>query len=255
LIVGVLSLYSGKKQVRLATDSGTYQPQVSLFLAAKKTPEEATLRRMAEAAGLDWSLVVHLRRIFEAVLSAADAGARVGGYDGELDRVLLDRALAALTPYILYMQTRAAREQPREQIESEAREIWDKLTRYPPQERRELIEHAPRASRNWALAILACEASVTEAPGDAHYARELAELAVAIAERVEGKPQWKSRLQGYCLAHLADAQWRANRPIEASETFTQAYGLWRSGADLEPPALEESRLRALAVVGGSRPDV
>jgi hypothetical protein len=95
--------------------------------------------------------------------------------------------------------------------------------------------------------VLACDASLHEAAGNPDEARELAELALSIAGRVSGKEEWKRRLEGYCLAHLANAHAAANRAGEASETRDRAWESWRAGADLEPPVLPEARMVALSL--------
>jgi hypothetical protein len=56
---------------------------------------------------------------------------------------------------------------------------------------------------------------------------ELAELALSIAERVPGEESWRSRLKGYCWAHIANARRVANDLSGADEALTRAWELWR----------------------------
>jgi transcriptional regulator with XRE-family HTH domain len=252
MLVVFLRFYARMTQGQLAAASGVYQSEISLYELGDTVPTERKQRRLAEAVGLDWPLVVQLRRAIEAVVHAADARAVFRGpADENLHSALTDLALLAITPYILEAKSQAP-EPTREQITQEAEEIWANLAPFAPKQRRKYIELGPRASRNWALAILACQASVSEA-GDADEAMELAELAIEIAERAPGQEEWKSRLQGYCLAHLARAHQAANRPDEATRTFDRAWRLWQAGADLVPPALKEWPLPGLGDQPGAAP--
>jgi tetratricopeptide (TPR) repeat protein len=111
-------------------------------------------------------------------------------------------------------------------------------------ERIALVDAFP-AYRSWALAVLVCEESLKRAAHKAEEALELAELAVSIAERVTGEESWRSRLKGYCWAHVANARRVANDLAGADEVFARAWDLWRAGEDSEPDLLAEWRLFSL----------
>jgi transcriptional regulator with XRE-family HTH domain len=238
LLVLFLRNYAHMTQDDLEAASGVYQSAISFYENGDKVPDERTLRRLAAAVGLDWQVVVHLRRAMEAAVHAADARALTAGpADQDLASDLSDYTLLSVVPDLIQIATQGTPELTREQTEREAEEIWQNLAPYAPKQRRKLIEVGVRAERNWKLAVLACQASVEAA--NKQDATDLAELALAIAERAPGSEEWKSRLQGHCLAYLARAQKMAHRDEQAEETYGRALRLWQAGADLEPPALKE----------------
>jgi tetratricopeptide (TPR) repeat protein len=119
----------------------------------------------------------------------------------------------------------------------EAEEAWARLQAAPPGARRYLIAAFPKY-RTVALAARVCEASVRAAAGKAGKARELADLALFIAERV-AEPLG-SRVQGYGWAFIANARRVAEDFDGADEAFAQAWKLWAAGTGCE--LLPESRL-------------
>lgn len=123
----------------------------------------------------------------------------------------------------------------------QARELWSDLKKFDRKERRDLVEVFPEYWR-WALAELLCRESERAASHRVEEAVELAELALVIAERVPEEPRWRSRLEGYCLAHLANARRVATDFDEADALFARALALWRAGEDSDPDPLAEWRL-------------
>ncbi len=122
----------------------------------------------------------------------------------------------------------------------EAERLWEELERLSVEGRRKRVQSGPRFQK-WALCELACQKSLDAAGDSAAKAVELAELAVLIAERVPGLPEWRRRLQGYARAHLANA-WRVHGKLpEAEKEFAQAKTLWESGVD-EREVLNEARV-------------
>ena len=125
-----------------------------------------------------------------------------------------------------------------------AEEFYQGLISLTPKERHGLIEAFPQFW-SWALAVRVCEASLKSAAHKAGEALELAELAVSIAERVPGDESWRSRLQGYCWAHVANALRVANDHAGSAKAFTRAWGLWRAGAKSGAELLSEWVLPSL----------
>lgn len=204
------------------------QPDVSLYENGRAAPSEAVLRRMAKAARLDWSLVVHVRQFYSSLLTAAARQSAVPAAS-DLDGTSLEPVLLAVTPYLLQLRTQEPARPSPEEERREAEQIWTRLEKHPVPFRRRLIELSPR-SGSWALAVRACEASLK---GSADEMLELAELALSIAERVPGEESWRSRLKGYCWAHVAKARRDANLP-GADEASAQARELWRAGGGGDP---------------------
>lgn len=113
-----------------------------------------------------------------------------------------------------------------------------------PKERGLLVEVFPDYWK-WALAVRLCEESLRQTVNRPTEALELADLAVSVAERVPAEEGWRSRLKGYCWAHVANARRVANDLAGADEAFVQAWDLWRAGANSGPELLAEWRLFSL----------
>jgi tetratricopeptide (TPR) repeat protein len=96
--------------------------------------------------------------------------------------------------------------------------------------------------RSWGVCVLACEASVAAAADSAPQALELAELALAIAERVSGSDLWRARLQGYAWPIVGNARRVGNDLLAADQAFVTARSLWQAGAAADPGVLDASRI-------------
>jgi tetratricopeptide (TPR) repeat protein len=242
LVVVFLRFYCDMTQVEFGRAAGVNQGYVSLCESGKKVPTEEALRRMAVAAVLPWPLVVHLRRFYSAILTAA---ARRSAMDrgAELpERALLEPALLAVSSYLIEdSATKPSRQTP-EEARREAEEVWTALERLPTHRRRWVLELSLPAFRSLALVVRVCEASVRAAADKPGEALELADLAFAIAGQVEGTEAWRSRVKGFALAHIANARRVANDFAGADEAFAQAWRLWRAGATGEADLLPEWRL-------------
>jgi transcriptional regulator with XRE-family HTH domain len=135
------------------------------------------------------------------------------------------------------------RGQKAETARREAGELWTRLKTCAWQIRRELVTDAPEY-RSWALAERVCEASVRAAADSPQEALELADLALLIAEGVEGTEDWRQRVQGFVWAHIGNARRVANDLSAADEAFTRSWELWRAGAG-SPDLLPEWRILSL----------
>ena len=71
LVVVFLRFYADMTQAEFGKASRVDQSDISKYEKGTKPPPEESLRRMAKAAGVDWPVVVHLRRAYGAVLSAS----------------------------------------------------------------------------------------------------------------------------------------------------------------------------------------
>jgi transcriptional regulator with XRE-family HTH domain len=244
LVVVFLRFYADMTQAEFGKASRVDQSDISKYEKGTKLPPEESLRRMATAAGLDWSLLIHLRRAYEAVLSAS--ALRNVATDVQLpDPALLEPVLLAVTPYLLGNQRMEPPRQSPEEERREAEEIWTALESFPISRRRRLIEQAPRSSRSFALAVKVCLASLRAAPNDAREALDLADLALSITGRVPVEHDLRSRAQGYCWAHVGNARRVANDLDGADEAFTRAWDFWSAGAEAGSKLFPEWRLLSL----------
>ena len=119
-----------------------------------------------------------------------------------------------------------------EAAKREAEEVFQRLVKLTGKERRGLIEVFPDYW-TWALALRFSEGSLRKAAHKPEEALELAELALSIAERIPGEESWRSRLMGFCWAHVANARRVANDHAGADDAFAHTWELWRAGTDAE----------------------
>jgi transcriptional regulator with XRE-family HTH domain len=247
LMVVFLRFYADMTQAELGRAAGVDQGLVSRYESGKQIPPEESLRRMAVAAGVPWPQVVFLRRAYSTILRSI-ARRKPGGLDTEppdagVLEIALERALLGVSTYLA---EESSPEASPEEERREAERIWTALEELPASRRRRLIELSLHAARSWALAERLCEASLRTAAGEPEEALELANLALSIAGQVPGEEGWRSRVEGYCRAHIANALRAAGDLAGADEAFARAWDLWRAGAAAGPGLLPESRLNDLA---------
>lgn len=160
----------------------------------------------------------------------------------------VDRAtLAAASIFLDDLWQELRREKRRKKAEAarrNARKLWERMKVATRQERRDLVAVLPEF-RSWALAELVCEASVRAAAHRPEEALELANLALFIAGRVPGGESWRSRVEGYCWAHIGNARRVANDFAGADKAFAQAWDLWGDGKSADPDLLPEWLLHAM----------
>jgi len=134
---------------------------------------------------------------------------------------------------------RRKRQEKLEAARREAREAWERLKAATAEERRELIATFPEF-RTVALVAHVCEASEQAAAHRVDIAKERAELALDVAERVPGEAGLQA--QGYSWGHVGNARRVATDFDAANEAFAKAWKLWPNGAGIEPELLPEWRL-------------
>lgn len=165
------------------------------------------------------------------------------GERGSIDRAVL-AAVRSVVDDLREEMIREKRKQKAEAARREARELWERMKAATRQERRELVTVFPEF-RSWALAERVCEASVRAAAHKPEEALDLASLALFIAGRVPGEESWRSRVEGYCWAHIGNARRVANDFGGADKAFACAWDLWRVGVSTDPDLLPEWLLFAM----------
>jgi transcriptional regulator with XRE-family HTH domain len=128
----------------------------------------------------------------------------------------------------------------------QARKLWQRLQKRTPAERRALVEEDPEL-RSWALCELICKESIKAAADNADRARELADLALLLADLAAGEAAWRRRLQGYAWAHVGNARRVRGDLLGAEEAFALAGKLWEAGAPGDPGLLDEAQMLSLEV--------
>jgi transcriptional regulator with XRE-family HTH domain len=137
--------------------------------------------------------------------------------------------------------TRSLRETGIQRDREGAEAFWQRLRTYPPDEQRFLVQNG-RSLGTWALCEKLCAESARAAAADAGRAMELADLALAVAAQVSGPAGWRSRLQGYAWAFVANARRVASDLPEAERAFGRAWKLWADCSPNEEGPLAEWRL-------------
>jgi transcriptional regulator with XRE-family HTH domain len=125
-----------------------------------------------------------------------------------------------------------------------AQVLWQRMRKRLPSQRRDLVE-SDREFRSWALCELICKESIKAAADNADRARDLAELALRIAELAPGAASWRWRLQGYAWAHVGNARRVGGDLPEAEKAFGRAGELWEMGEAGDPGILDDALLPGL----------
>jgi len=162
----------------------------------------------------------------------------------EEQRRIIDRAAAvAAQEAALAVRAQLTHEARQENARRERRAaegLWLKLRPFSDAERRVLVTGA-REFQDPFLCERLCAESLKAAASSAGQARLLAELALLVAERSPGSPDWCSRLQGYAWAFIANAYRVASRLPAAETAFAKAWDLWRRKS-VDPGGVDEARL-------------
>jgi transcriptional regulator with XRE-family HTH domain len=119
---------------------------------------------------------------------------------------------------------------------AQAGRLWRRLQRRTAAERRALVEHASEF-QTWALAERLGQESRRAGARNAQVALELARLAVKAAQHAAGSDAWRSRLEGYVRAFLANALRLAGDLSRARAEWESVWRLWHADAEGDPLGL------------------
>lgn len=244
-------------QAELARKAGITASSLSQYEAGKRMPEVATLFRILAALGyglaaLDWTgeFCLGLRLTqrsrsskdvpdplrAQIVSLAAEAGSAVNRL---ADAVAL---LAGSAPVSDQIHAIAAQEgYPLPEDRAKAAELWERLQNYPHEVRCAFIAEF-QEFQIWSLAELLSHLSEDAASDNAQAALELARLAVNVAERVEGDQGIRSRVVGYALGYLGNAQRVQGDLVAAGQSFVLSDEKWKAGVGFPEDLLSEARL-------------
>jgi tetratricopeptide (TPR) repeat protein len=158
-----------------------------------------------------------------------------------IDRTCL-AAAAGLLGCLRPLMVREAKRMKAEAARLDAKAAWDDLKDKSWKDRRLLVETWPRY-RTWAMAERACKASIRAAAHRADLALELAKFAIFIADRVD--EEYRSRTQGFCWGHYANAK-RVGEDFDGGDkAFGYAWKLWADGTNTDPELLPEWKMHSL----------
>lgn len=260
--LAMIRLLRGWSQAEIAKASGLSVGTISRYESGARVPGRYTVDKIAAAAGISLPLVDSLldwiRAAKAALRGTSAAFPYPSGLPGPADTVAkertrdMNRALEELLGSFsnsspLWPRDRERRPEPPTETPTadrgEARLLWPRLEPLEADDRVLLVDEGTEY-QSWALCELVCDKSLAAADRPRE-ALELAELAVFIAERVDGREAWKQRLQGYASAHLGHARRAAGNSPGAEKAFARARRLWEAGASADPGILNETRLRML----------
>ncbi|HSK76447.1 MAG TPA: helix-turn-helix domain-containing protein [Thermoanaerobaculia bacterium] len=238
----------GWTQKELAAAIGIAPSVISEYEKGRRKPTRAAVERIALATSVPLRALDHflpaLRRFRKALEDTIPPGeadfeaaietlvVRLGHVLRESGELFLNEASRSVIP-------------PRPEDRETARELWARLAKLDPDDRRLLVEEGSEY-QTWALCERLCHESAEAAGKDADHAVELADLALVAAALAPGSPLGKLRLLAYAWGHLGNARRAKGDLPGAQNAFRRAESFWRAGAGAEPDLLDESRLLALA---------
>lgn len=264
----MIRLLRGWGQVEIARASGLSVGTVSRYETGVRMPGRPMVDRIAGAAGLSERLVDGLlewiraaRAEIEGKRAVPPALPRIAfpeipepakepkkDVNQTLDALLssFSRSFSGSGSSLWPPERERRAEPPSEDPEADrktARELWGRLEPLDADDRILLVSEGTEYD-SWALSELVCDRCL-EAVARPREALELAELAVFIAERIEGREVWKRRLKGYATAHLGRAREAAGDRLGAARAYVRAQRLWDGGASGDPGILDEKRVKKL----------
>ncbi len=250
LVVKFLRSLPDWTQEELSRTSGVDRGLISDYELGDKAPTRRTLERLASAVSLPFSYIEALLPLFRAARLAREGGDRYAGVgatpdesvaDG-LDQAILRAVQPQIKPHLLELEAlvKGRPSVPAIQARREAGEHWEALSRLSPMRRRAVVEAEPKYW-TWAVAERLCAEGAKAAAHRADRASELAKLALRVAELAPGSEPWRSRLQGYAWAFVANARRVEGDLPGAEEAFARSGRLWEAGVSADPGVLDGSR--------------
>ena len=240
LTISLLALVKGLSQKEIGAGAGLSQKKVSYYLREGNLEDDALYARLLSGVrGESWEA-----QAVTVLLENLESIER----DSELtpeEREVVEAAVLDFTRMMRGVFTEAARlsrELPPpddypgpgagglEAARWQAGVQWKLLEPLPEDDQLAMARDRPDFW-NWALIERICEESVVQASRKVERAASLARLAQAIAERVQGPEPWRNRVQGFAMAHAANAIRVTGELRQAETVLERAKGLWQAGSD------------------------
>lgn len=237
LTLAILALWKKLSQKEIGTGSGIPQKQVSYYLKKEELDDSiyARLLQGVHARPAEVDVVTACLETLEALNQDQEMipeerdEVRAGILEGMrvLEKIFSEavrrsRALPPADGYPRPADLEASRWQAREQ--------WSLLE--PLSEGQRLaVARVATEFQTWALVERVCEESIVQASRNVERSASLARLSQEFAERVQGPEEWRNRVQGFAVAHVANAL-RVQGEHQAAEVILErAKRLWKSGSD------------------------
>jgi tetratricopeptide (TPR) repeat protein len=237
LTLAILALWKKRSQKEIGAEAGIPQKQVSYYLK-KEELDDSTYARLLQgvrARPAEVDIVTACLETLEASSQDQEMTpeerdeVRAGILEGTQilekafsEAVRRSRALPSVDGYPRPADLEASRWQ--------ARELWARLEPLSEGQRLAVARVAPEF-QTWALVERVCEESIVQASRNVERSASLARLAQEIAEGVQGPQGWRDRVQGFAVAHVANALRVQGEHQAAEATLQGAKRLWESGND------------------------
>lgn len=260
LVVAFFRHFAGRFQQDLGDLVGIDQQRISRYELGVVRPGRRTLERMAQATGVSTERLDQLMALYRAICAEVgdERPAEVGIdklWEPELEEdveEILAEVAEAIKPGIYallasfdadlaggdsFLDPQKARDL--------AADSWRRIRPLTHDIRLEALEF--ESFHNWALCERLCEECLQATTDDLETARELAEEALTIAEKVSAGATPRPRLIAYSLAHMAKVESSFGDLEEAAEKFRRAREMWQVGDGSD--GLEDARFEALLGAG------
>lgn len=229
-------------QAGLAKASRTSPSQISAYHRGLESVPREVLERAAEAADFPAHLLDPLLRELGSFVAASQGRSRVDrvisrGAVAELMEVSAKTLDVILAPLI----RKVARRSPSPADREEAEVLWELLRPLTGRERLILVEETSDF-RTWALCERIVAESLSRAANETPEARDLAGLALRVADLAQVDAQFRLRLRGYALACVCNGHRVCQNLRAAREALARAEELWKAGAGGDQGLLSEAVL-------------
>ncbi len=251
---------AGRYQQELGERTGIDQKRISRYELGVIRPGRQTLERLARGTGVATERLDQLLALYRVICAEVETerpaeadAAELPEPDGQedLDELAAEAAetlkrdiYKALTAFETAFAVGDPPLDPHEARDLAA-ELWRRILPLPHRLRLEAFEY--ESFHNWALCEHLCEESLRATADDLQAARDLAEEALTIAEKVSAGETTRPRLIAYALAHLAKVDSACGDLGEAAEKMRRARELWQVGDGSD--GLDDARFEALVGAG------
>jgi tetratricopeptide (TPR) repeat protein len=236
LLVSVLALWKDLSHKEIGAAADIPQKRVSLYLRRGEIPEDV-LGRLLAAMDCSPAAVLTVTACLESLEALERESDITAQEKAEIEDAVLrgGRVIRqGLIEAARLSRVHAAQDLPESHAivfdRRRAGELLGRLEGLPP-EAREAVVQVAEEYKSWALCERICDVSEREASRNVERAATWAHLARDIAARVGGPEEWRSRLQGYAAAHVANVLRVSGDLGLADATLAEAKRLWHAGSD------------------------
>lgn len=237
---------AGWTQRRLERTAGLSRGTLTLYESGKRSIARPLLNRLALMLGHPVEAVDRALAGLAQIPSAETSGAETPASLSPKERLVIEAAAGqAARRAAETVRAGLSLRLVRERLQRERRaagKLWDQLCRLPTHSaRRDQITSDPRF-HFWALSERLCDESIRAAAHDADQSRELADLALQVAEGTPGSNPWRCSLQGYALAFVGNSLRVGGDLRLADSAFHRSGEFWEAGDAATPAPLDGARI-------------